>query len=203
MHRFSIAVFLAVASLAAPAVLAQQPAAGAGTVTATSPGKGTIANVARITASVEAINAAERTITLKGPRGNIIALPAGPEVKNFDQIKVGDLVVVRYVQALTLELKKGGTAMRERVERDVTETAKPGERPAAGAARRVYVVADVIAVDPKTQTVTLRGPSRVVDLKVRDPKQFKLVKVGDQVEATYTEAAAISVEPARKPAAKK
>jgi hypothetical protein len=99
--------------------------------------------------------------------------------------------------------QKGGTAMRERVERDVTETAKPGERPAAGAARRVYVVADVIAVDPKTQTVTLRGPSRVVDLKVRDPKQFKLVKVGDQVEATYTEAAAISVEPARKPAAKK
>jgi hypothetical protein len=33
---------------------------------------------------------------------------------------------------------------------------------------------------------------------VLDPKQFALVSVGDQVEATYTEAAAISVEPAPK-----
>jgi len=30
---------------------------------------------------------------------------------------------------------------------------------------------------------------------VHDPDQFKLVKVGDQVEATYTEALLISVEP--------
>jgi hypothetical protein len=78
-----------------------------------------------------------------------------------------------------------------------------GQQPAAGAARQVHVVADVIAVDPKSQVVTLRGPSRVVELKVRDPKQFKLVKVGDQVEATFTEALAVSVEPAPKPAAAK
>ena len=194
---------LAAASLAAPVVLAQQPAAGAGTVTSTAPGKGTVTNVAKITAAVEAVDAANRTVTLKGPRGNIVTLPVGPEVKNFDQIKVGDRVVVRYLEALTLELKKGGTAMRERTERDATATAQPGERPAAGAARQVNVVADVIAVDPKKQMVTLRGPSRVVELKVRDPKQFKLVKVGDQVEATYTEALAISVEPAPKPAAAK
>jgi hypothetical protein len=43
----------------------------------------------------------------------------------------------------------------------------------------------------------LRGPKRTVDLRVRDPKQIKLVKVGDQVEATYTEAVAVSVEPAK------
>jgi len=58
-------------------------------------------------------------------------------------------------------------------------------------------------VNKKQQTVTLRGPKRTVDLKVRDPEQFKLIKVGDQVEATYTEAVAISIEPARKPAAAK
>jgi hypothetical protein len=43
--------------------------------------------------------------------------------------------------------------------------------------------------------VSLRGPKQTVDLQVRDPEQFKLVKVGDQVEATYTEAVALSVEP--------
>jgi hypothetical protein len=61
----------------------------------------------------------------------------------------------------------------------------------------VHVVADVIAIDAPTQTVTLRGPTRVVQLQVQDPQQFRLVAVGDQVEATYTEAVVISVEPAR------
>jgi Cu/Ag efflux protein CusF len=159
--------------------------------------------VARITASVEAVDPANRTVTLKGPRGNVLTLPAGPEVKNFDQIKVGDRVVVRYVEALSLELKKGGAGIRERVESETGARAQPGERPAAGAARQVSVTADVVAVNPKRQTVTLRGPKQTVTLKVRDPKQLKLVKAGDQVEATYTEAAAISVEPAPKPAAKK
>src|SRR5262245_5164228 len=94
--------------LAAPA-LAQS---GAGTVTKTEPGKGATANVVRISASVEAIDPATRTLTLKGPRGNVVDLVAGPEVKNFGQIKVGDSVVVRYVQALSLELKKGGAGIR-------------------------------------------------------------------------------------------
>jgi hypothetical protein len=38
---------------------------------------------------------------------------------------------------------------------------------------------------------------------VRNPDQFKVVKKGDQVEVTYTEALALSVEPAPKPAAGK
>jgi hypothetical protein len=41
-------------------------------------------------------------------------------------------------------------------------------------------------------------------LKVRDPEQFKRIAVGDQIEATYTEAVAVAVNPAAdaKPAAK-
>ncbi|HSS70100.1 MAG TPA: hypothetical protein VLQ46_05540, partial [Casimicrobiaceae bacterium] len=77
-------------------------------------------------------------------------------------------------------------------------TAKPGEKPAAGVGRQVQVTANVVAVDAATQTVTLRGPKQTVNLHVNDPAQFKLVKVGDQVEATYTEAVALSVEPVAK-----
>ena len=184
-----------VLTFGATSVFAQS---GAGTVTKTEPGKGVTANVARISASVEAIDPATRTLTLKGPRGNVVDMAVGPEVKNFDQIKVGDSVVVRYVRALGLELKKGGAGVRERSEKADAAKAPPGQRPAVGAARQVKVTADVVAVNPKTQTVTLKGPKRTVELKLRDPEQFKLVKVGDQVEATYVEAAAISVEPAPK-----
>ena len=57
-------------------------------------------------------------------------------------------------------------------------------------------------LDAVTQTVTVKGPERTVDLKVRDPEQFKLVAVGDQIQATYTEALAVAVTPVAKPAAK-
>ena len=201
MHKIAVSVTLAVAACL-PAH-AQKPAADAATVTKSVPGKAATADVVRISASVEAIDAATRSLTLKGPRGNVVELQAGPEVKNFDRIKVGDYVVVRYVRALSLELKKGGSGIRERSDKADSATAKPGERPAAAGARQVTVMADVTAVNPKTQTITLRGPKRTVDLRVRDPEQFKLVKVGDQIQATYVEAAAISVEPAPKPAAKK
>jgi len=193
-------LFLSVALVAAASapVFAQKPDATGATVTTTTPGKGTITNMAKITASVEAIDAAARTVTLKGPRGKVVTLAVGPEVKNFAQVKVGDLVVVRYAEALTLELKKDGKELRQRSEREGSETAQPGERPAGAAGRQITVIADVTAVDRKKQVVTLRGPKQTVELKLRDPKQIKLVKVGDQVEAIYQEAMAVSVEPAPK-----
>jgi hypothetical protein len=46
--------------------------------------------------------------------------------------------------------------------------------------------------------VTVRGKERTVDLKIRDPEQFKLVAKGDQIQATYTEAVALSVAPKAK-----
>jgi hypothetical protein len=67
----------------------------------------------------------------------------------------------------------------------------------------VKITGDVIAVDAKKQTVKVRGPRRTVDLNVKDPEQFKLIKVGDQIEATFVEAIALSVEPAKKPAVAK
>jgi Cu/Ag efflux protein CusF len=43
----------------------------------------------------------------------------------------------------------------------------------------------------------LKGPKgNTLDLLVQDPDQFANIKKGDQVEAVYTEALAISVEPA-------
>jgi hypothetical protein len=68
----------------------------------------------------------------------------------------------------------------------------------------VTITADVLAVNPKAKTITVQGPNgNVVDLKVKNPEHFKAVKVGDQIEAVYVEAVAISVQPAPKKAASK
>jgi hypothetical protein len=177
-----------------PTLAQQKPEAGVVTMASSAPGTGTIASTVKVTATVTAIDAAKREITLKGPQGK--ELTAGPDVRNFDQIKVGDSVVVRYAEALTLTLKKDGKELRGATETADAARAKKGEKPAGVVARQVEVTADVIALDAKTRTVTLRGPNRVVDLKIPDPGQFKLIKVGDQIQAVYTEAVAVSVEPA-------
>lgn len=195
MNKLTI-LAAAIAAGVSTGVLAQAPAAQGGTMTATAPGKAVAANTVEITASVEAVNKATREVTIKGPRGHVETVIAGPEVKNFDQIKVGDKVALRYVEALSLELKKGGTAPVARTDSAMGATAKPGEKPAAAVGHQIHVTANVVAVDAATQTVSLKGPKQTVDLHVADPEQFKLVKVGDQVEATYTEAVALSVEPA-------
>jgi hypothetical protein len=191
MRRW-VAVASVVVSVAfAPSVFAQTGAVAVGS----EPGKAGIAQTVRMTATITAIDPATRDITLKGPQGNEVVVTAGPEVKNFANMKVGDQVDAQYVEALTLELKKGGGMPVARTEQAGAVKAKEGEKPGAGIGRQVVIVADVVAVDPAKQTVTLKGPKQTVDLKVADPEQFKLIKVGDQVQATYTQALAIAVEP--------
>ncbi len=179
-----------------PAAAQQKPEAQAAATVASAPGTGTITSAVKISARVEAIDKAQRQLTLKGPKGNLNTVTAGPEVRNFDQIKVGDMVVVRYLESLTLTLKKDGKELRTMSEKEDAARSKAGEKPGAIAGRQVEVTADVIAVDAKTQTLTLKGPKQTVELKVPDPKQFKMVKVGDQIQAVYTEAVALSVEAA-------
>ena len=168
-------------------VFAQQTGAAAGEAV-WAPGIGGVARVMRTTARVDAVDTATRTLTLKGTAGSLPVF-AGPEIHNFGEIRVGDIVVVRYLEALSLELKRRGAVAHERAE---TQTSGA----AAGAARRVIVVADVVAKDAKKRTVTLRGPKQTVTVKVSDPEQLRHVQPGDQVEATYTDAAAVAVEPA-------
>lgn len=202
MNRMLLA---ACAALAVNLAQAQQaPAPKAMEAKAVAPGKAAAAQAVEVRAVVVGLDKATRTLDLKGPKGRVVSLQASDEVKNFDQIQLGDHVVVRYLRALTLELKKSGSQIMERTEKGDAAVAKPGERPAVAAARQVQVMANVIAVNPKTKTVTLKGPKgNVVDLVLEDPKQVAKVKKGDQVEAVYTEAIAVSVEPAPKPAAKK
>jgi hypothetical protein len=200
--RNTLILLAALACSAALPAAAQKPDVTGGTAVGSEPGKAAMVRALKVSAQVVAIDKATRTLTLKGPDGNTVDVVAGEEVKNFPQIKLGDFVVVQLLQSLALELKKtkGGEPLAAR---EAGASAKPGERPAAAAAREITAIAKVTAVDPKAKTISLKGPrGNVVKLDVQNPDHFKVVKVGDEVEVVYTEAAAISVEPGKKPAAK-
>ncbi|HXY05527.1 MAG TPA: hypothetical protein VEI05_03190 [Burkholderiaceae bacterium] len=192
-NKLLIASCILAGAVAAPAI-AQTPPASA-TVMASEPGKAMVAQTVELSAKVIAIDKADRIVTLRGANGDVDVV-CGDEVKNFDQIHLGDTVTARYVESLYLELAETKAGVRVRIEGGEMEHAAPGQKPAGAAVKEVVVLADVVGVDPQKKTITLKGPKRTVTLPVHNPEQFKVVHKGDQVEVTYTQAFAIAVTPA-------
>jgi Cu/Ag efflux protein CusF len=182
----SLALSIGVPAFAATGTVAVESAPGAVGAAATVQASGTIT----------AIDAETRTVTIQGDGGRTVSLVAGPDVRNFDQLAVGQRVDAEYVQALTLELEPGSTAPISRTIDAGIAGAQEGERPAGMLGRRVTIVARVTALDPEHRTVTLEGPERTVELTVDDPAQFARVKLDDRIRVVYVEAAALSVQPA-------
>jgi hypothetical protein len=88
--------------------------------------------------------------------------------------------------------KTGGP--RSGTQRLIQERAASGAKPGGTIGREVTVRADVVSVDQKANSITVKGPSEAdVDLLVENPDQLKNIRKGDQIEVTYTEAVAISV----------
>ena len=187
------AMACAAVSLFATTTMAQTPTVTGGA----QPGKAGVGRTITIPATVVAVDKATRDVTLKGPQGNEVTVTASSEVTNFDAIKVGDTVNATYKQAFTVELKKGGGMAVARTESKGAMQMNSGEKVSGSVGRRVTIVADVVAVDPATQVVTLRGPQRIVDMVVSDPEQFKRVAKGDQVEVTYTQGLLTAIVPAK------
>jgi hypothetical protein len=162
------------------------------------PDQTTVRGMSKITATVVGIDKATRTVTLKTAAGKIVELEVTNDARNFDQLALGDMVTATYSEALTISLmKEKGQASH--AERATEQRSAPGAKPGGMVGREVTVIADIVAVDHKAKTVTLKGPKgNTVDLKVEDPERLKRLHKGEQVEAVYTEAFAISVEPAAK-----
>jgi len=199
MNKTPVFLAFSIAVLAAPVAVIAQQAPQAAVVAASAPGKTAVGEAVQLQGKVTSIDKAKRVVVVTGPQGNHVSFNCGEEVRNFDQIRVGDLVTLTYAQALALELRKvANNGIRERVESEQAVRAKPGEKPGAAVEKTIQVVANVVAVNPKAQTVTLRGVKRTIELAVNDPAQLKEIKVGDQVEAKYVEAVALEVTAAKR-----
>jgi Cu/Ag efflux protein CusF len=151
------------------------------------------------TATVEAIDLQKRVVTLKGPKGNVFDVTVGEEARNLPQVKVGDNVIVKYYESMALRLVKPGEGVAGIQETETMARAKKGEKPGGMVGRQTTLTATITAIDKKKQMATLKGPDgKTVTVKAENPENLKKVKVGDEVEITYTEALAISVEKAKK-----
>ncbi|APA89179.1 hypothetical protein BJG93_19690 [Paraburkholderia sprentiae WSM5005] len=159
------------------------------------PGKVSVSGTVTTTSTVVGIEPETRTVWLKDPKGKVVQVVVGEEARNFDQIKVGDVVKAEYSQALTITLKKGNAPLSAN-ETHTLDRTPAGAKPGGSASREVTIMANVVAVDHRSGVVTLKGPQgNTVDLIVQDPEQLNRIKKGDHMQAVYKEAVAISVEP--------
>ncbi len=155
---------------------------------------------ATLNATVTDIDHKSRMVTLKGKDGNSVTFRVDDRVKNLPQVQKGDEVFIEYLESLTLRLKKPGETGPVYNAMETMDTAKPGAKPGGVTSRQVTMVATIEKIDDKAPSLTLKGPKgNMVELPIRDPKVLEVIKVGDKVEATYTEALAVKVE---KPSAK-
>lgn len=196
----SVALGLALSPLAASAEDAAKPLTVYKT---TKPGTVGGGRVESVTATVTAVDAANRTVTLKGKK-DTETVKVGPEVKNFDQIKVGDRVVVSVAQNLTL-VWKGADAKAKDASVTVTgDTAAKGEKPAGDVKATIKGTVTTQKIDMKTRTVTVVGPQgRQFQIVAGPDVQLEKLKVGDKLDAEYTERVAVDVQPAPAKKAKK
>src|SRR3954467_3879809 len=109
--------------LAAAAALVLCPLAPLAAQTKTVPGE-----QSTITTTVEAIDHGNRTVTLKGPKGNYVTIDVPPGVDRFDAIKVGDRLTATYYDNLVLSVQKAGSAPKDSAEAALTRStsSKPG-----------------------------------------------------------------------------
>jgi hypothetical protein len=144
-----------------------------------------------VRATIEAINKADRIITLKGPSGNLVDVKAEEGVKRFDELKVGDVVSATYSESIAVHVRKPGDPAPDK-ERVIV---RPQSKPGASVEDVKTMTVTVEAIDPAVPSVTIKdsqGKSR--SYKVRDPKRLEGVKVGDKVDIYYTVALLLKVD---------
>jgi hypothetical protein len=148
-----------------------------------------------ITAEVLAIDKAERVVTLLGPDNHEVDIEVGEEARNFDQIKVGDQVTIKYFESVAIYLGDAG-APPEADASVVMARAAEGDKPGAFAVSAMNMSASIVAIDRAERTLTLKlADGDIVTTEV-DPavELFDTLRVGDTIHARFTEAFAISVE---------
>jgi hypothetical protein len=146
-----------------------------------------------VSGTVEAIDHANRVLTLKDAEdGELVTIDVPAGAKRFDEIKVGDTVTARYYDNVTVRLKAPGEAAVNK--REAAVTPGTGAKPGATIASQRTMTAVVEAIDAKVPSITFKGPKGwKYSRRIQDKNVLKQVKVGDQVDFTWTEAVMIEI----------
>lgn len=148
-----------------------------------------------LSARVQAISRKNRILTLKFPDDKVAKVKVGPEVRNFNEIGVGDTIKAAFRDQVEIfVVGPGGKPAWEEV-----EEIKPvrGAKPGAAIVRAYELSAKVVDIDYQNRKITLKGPQgRLMQFTAKpEIRRFNEIKAGDMVVARLIEAIDIDIQP--------
>jgi hypothetical protein len=143
---------------------------------------------------IVAIDRERRLLTLR-EGDEVFEAVADLRLRDFGDVRVGDLVEVQLTQALVLSLRPG-TGIRERATLAArTDPSPAGQRPSGADLFEETIVIDVLDVDAQRRQLRVRDErARVRTLTVLDDDVMQAARAGDQLVMHYRRATAIAVK---------
>jgi Cu/Ag efflux protein CusF len=153
------------------------------------------ANVLKINATIQAIDPATRSITLRDDQGNEDTFTVSQAVQRFDELKVGQKINITYYESIVFQLLKPGEQGSGTSFEAALNRAKSA-LPAGTLATQDKATVTVKAVDPVVPSITVTtGDGRDVTRKIENKKYLENVKPGDKIDITFTRAIVTEVAP--------
>ena len=149
--------------------------------------------VSSFTVRVHEIESATRGLVVVGRDGIVQAITVAPDVALYDELAVGDVIVVDYIDAVVVALKPRASLT---IVEDTTAAAQAGAAdPGIKVEQQMKQVVTIDRVDPAARTVVYHGKdNRRVLRAVQDLELVRGLKAGDVVEITMTRARAVRVQ---------
>jgi hypothetical protein len=133
-----------------------------------------------------------RLVTLQHGATDTLQVVCGPEIKNFDQLAVGDNVSTNYKEELSIRVDPTGSFSE--TSEHAMSSAKKGASPAASFWEKHEVSAKITAIDKANGTATIQTMKGEKFTVYPDhPENLDKVQVGNFVVVTQTTTRAISV----------
>jgi hypothetical protein len=146
------------------------------------------------TSKVTKVDPSKRTVTLTNEAGETNTYKLGKDVRNFDQIKVGDQVRATLLESVAVTVSKS-SASPDAGARGVVAVAPKGAMPGVVMAKTRQITAKIVSADPEARTVTVEGPmGGKPTIKVGPNVNLGELQAGDDVTLRVTDALAIRVE---------
>jgi len=158
------------------------------------PGKATATRLATDTATIEALDLARRTLTLRRRSGQTQTIQVGPDVTRLPEFAVGDVIRVDYEQRIELEFQPPGSKAVPMESGVTAGRSGRDQAPGAVASTGVQGTVTVTAIEPSTRRVSFQEPGgNVYQVKAGPTVQLEKLKVGDRLLATYVETVAVNL----------
>lgn len=165
-----------------------------GCATTSKPGAVVVEQITH-TATVVNIDNAKRVITLKREDGSTQSYVLGDNVKNFDQIKVGDIIKSSVIESVAVFVRKSNEEPDATVSKSISVAAQ-GEKPSIVMTDTFELVARVISIDLDKGMITIStvsGETKTFPID-KSVGNFKNIKAGDDVILNVSVAMMIAVE---------